>query len=36
MDFDGSGENEQLIGVQMQIAPTAAADYGMIFLQIAP
>ena len=36
MDFDGSGENEQLIGVQMQIAPTAAADYGMIFLQISP
>ena len=36
MDFDGSGENEQLIGVQMNIAPTSAGDYGLIFLQIAP
>ena len=35
MDFDGSNENEQLIGVQMLIAP-AAADYGLIFLQISP
>ena len=36
MDFYVSGEKEQLVGVQMNIAPTAAADYGMIFLQIAP
>lgn len=36
MDFDGSGENEQLIGVQMQIAPTSAGDYGLIHLQISP
>jgi hypothetical protein len=35
MDFDGTGENEQLIGVQMLIAP-AAADYALIFLQISP
>jgi len=36
MDFDDTNENEQLVGVQMNIAPTAAADYGMVFLQIAP
>jgi len=35
MDFDGSNENEQLIGVQMLIAP-AAADYALVFLQISP
>jgi hypothetical protein len=35
MDFDGSNENEQLIGVQMLIAP-GAADYALIFLQISP
>ena len=35
MDFDGTNENEQLIGVQMLIAP-AAADYGLVFLQISP
>jgi hypothetical protein len=35
MDFDGTHENEQLIGVQMLIAP-AAADYALIFLQISP
>ena len=36
MDFDGSNENEQLVGVQMQIAPTSAGDYGLIYLQITP
>ena len=35
MDFDGSNENEQLIGVQMLIA-SAAADYALVFLQISP
>ena len=35
MDFDGSGENEQVIGVQLLIAP-AATDYGFIYLTIAP
>jgi hypothetical protein len=36
MDFDGTHENEQLIGVQMQIAPTSTADYALIYLQITP
>jgi len=36
MDFDGSNENEQVVGVQMQIAPTSAADYGFIYLTISP
>ena len=35
MDFDGTNENEQLIGVQMLIA-SAAADYALVFLQISP
>ena len=35
MDFDGTNENEQLIGVQMLIDP-AAADYALVFLQISP
>jgi|TARA_R100001530_G_scaffold49320_1_gene36893 hypothetical protein len=36
LDRDGTAENEQAIGVQMQIAPTSAADYGLIYLQITP
>ena len=35
MDFDGTNENEQLIGVQMLIA-SAAADYALVFLHISP
>ena len=35
MDFDGTNENEQLIGGQMLIA-SAAADYALVFLQISP
>lgn len=34
LDRDGSGENEQAIGVQMLIA-SAAADYALVFLQIS-
>tara|TARA_R110002110_G_scaffold13210_3_gene63413 strand:- start:210 stop:965 length:756 start_codon:yes stop_codon:yes gene_type:complete len=34
LDRDGSGENEQAIGVQMLIAP-ATNDYGLVFLQIS-
>ena len=35
LDRDGTGENEQVIGVQMLIAP-ANADYGLDFQQISP
>ena len=35
MDFDGSGENEQIIGVQLLIA-SAATDYAFVYLTIAP
>jgi|TARA_Y100000310_G_scaffold75945_1_gene72370 hypothetical protein len=35
MDFDGSGENEQLLGVQMLIA-SAATDYAFVYLTISP
>jgi len=34
LDRDGTGENEQAIGVQMLIA-SAAADYALVFLQIS-
>jgi hypothetical protein len=36
LDRDDTHENEQAIGVQMQIAPTSGGDYGLVFLQIAP
>ena len=35
MDFDGSGENEQVIGVQLLIA-SAATDYAFVYLTISP
>ena len=35
MDFDGSGENEQIVGVQLLIA-SAATDYAFVYLTIAP
>ena len=35
MDFDGSGENEQIVGVQMLIA-SAATDYAFVYLTISP
>ena len=35
LDRDGSGENEQVIGVQMLI-PSVATDYGLVFLTLAP
>jgi hypothetical protein len=35
MDFDGSNENEQVIGVQLLIA-SAATDYAFVYLTIAP
>ena len=36
LDRDGSAEDEQAIGVQMQIAPTSAGDYGLVYLTITP
>jgi hypothetical protein len=35
LDRDGTGENEQVIGVQLLIA-SAATDYGFVYLTIAP
>jgi hypothetical protein len=35
MDFDGTGENEQLVGIQMLIA-SAATDYAFVYLTISP
>ena len=35
MDFDGSNENEQIVGVQMLIA-SAASDYAFVYLTISP
>ena len=35
MDFDGTDENEQIIGTQMLIA-TVATDYALVNLTISP
>ncbi len=35
LDRDGSGENEQAVGIQTNVAPTNA-DHGLIYLTISP